>query len=49
MFNKLKLELDDKPEYRELLFQRGFLITDSVLPNLKEYPFYGNWYCGHSQ
>ena len=45
MFNKLKLELDDKPEYRELLFQRGFLITDSVLPNLKEYPFYGNWYC----
>ena len=43
--NRLKIELDGKSEYQELLFQRGFLITDFALSNLEDYPFYGNWFC----
>lgn len=35
--------LDDKTEYQECLFQRGFLITDDEIPDTLSYPFYGNW------
>ena len=41
---ELKQQLDNKPEFRKHLFERGFLITDHELSgSLSEYPFYGNW------
>lgn len=35
--------LDSHEEYRDMLYRRGFLITNSKKINLDEYPFYGNW------
>ncbi len=35
--------LDDDPRYRACLFKRGYLITDAALPDLRGYPFYGQW------
>ncbi|MDR0913612.1 MAG: hypothetical protein LBM65_00345 [Oscillospiraceae bacterium] len=32
-----------KPQYRNLLFVCGFLITDKKLANTAEFPFYGTW------
>lgn len=35
--------LQDKPQYRECLFARGYLITEDNSINSNEYPFYANW------
>ncbi|MDO5557636.1 MAG: 7-cyano-7-deazaguanine synthase [Clostridia bacterium] len=39
----IKKILQEKPEYRETLFRRGYLITDRKIDNTDEYPFYDNW------
>lgn len=39
----LREELDQAPEMRRFLFEKGFLITDAELDNVDEFPFYGNW------
>lgn len=36
-------QLNEKPEYREDLFIRGFLLTDHTLENMENFPFYGKW------
>lgn len=43
MNEKIKNMLETNPSERIHLFQRGFIITDMDIPNLEEYPFYGNW------
>lgn len=40
--DELKLALDAQPKYREMLFRRGYLLTDGNF-DLNEYPFYGMW------
>ncbi|MCK9265920.1 asparagine synthase-related protein [bacterium] len=40
--NKIKEILDNHPHYRETLFCRGYLITNSKV-NLSSYPFYDQW------
>lgn len=39
----LKDVLDTKPNIQKHLFEKGYLITDAVLQNMDQYPFYGNW------
>lgn len=41
--DEIKSELDKNPKYREMLFRRGYLLTDKKLNSLDEYPFYGIW------
>ena len=41
--NELKIKLDKNPKLCEFLFKRGFLISDTDIPNLDKFPFYGNW------
>ena len=41
--NEIKSELDKNPKYREMLFRRGYLLTDNKLNCLDDYPFYGVW------
>lgn len=38
----MKKLLDKRVGYRDMLYRRGFLITDNKV-KLEEYPFYGNW------
>ncbi len=40
---KKLLDQDKYSSYREYLYPRGYLITDSDNINLDEYPFYKNW------
>ena len=40
---EMKSVLESYPQYREQLYCRGFLITNSKQKELKEYPFYSNW------
>lgn len=40
---EIKSILDEKPEYRHLLFIKGYLITDQNINSLSKYPFYNNW------
>lgn len=35
--------MDKYPQYRELLFARGYFITDDENINYNGYPFFGNW------
>ena len=39
----LKEQLDQKIECRNLLYRRGYLITERCDLNLSVYPFYDNW------
>ncbi len=39
----IKAILATKPQYRECLFSRGYLITEDTDINTAEYPFYGEW------
>lgn len=39
----LKKLLDEKPNIRKHLFEKGFLITDADIENTEKYPFYNNW------
>lgn len=39
----MKQILSDKPQYRECLFSRGYLITDNHDIDGSKYPFYGLW------
>ena len=39
----LKNILDERRDLQGSLFQKGFLITNSIVDNLDSYPFYGNW------
>lgn len=43
--------LENKPELKESLFIRGFLISDKLPENIDKFPFYGNWkvekHCGY--
>ena len=41
--NQLKCELDKNDKYREMLFRRGYLLTDTKLENISNYPFYSLW------
>lgn len=41
--NEIRAELNNSPEYRDLLFRRGYLFTDTKIENTSEYPFYNNW------
>ena len=41
--DEIKSELDKNPKYREMLFRRGYLLTDNKLNCLDDYPFYGVW------
>ena len=38
----IKKILTNKPQYKECLFSRGYLITEDNL-NVEEYPFYNLW------
>ena len=40
---EIKSVLDNSPQYREMLFRRGYLFTDKRLLDIKGYPFYGLW------
>lgn len=40
---EMKSLLDEKTEFQDKLYCRGFLITNRSDLNLCEYPFYGNW------
>lgn len=40
----LKNQLDSRSDLQMYLYCRGFLITDTRIPN-EVYPFYGNWNC----
>lgn len=37
--------LDAKPQYRDALFGRGYLLTDDSNLDIEAYPFYGLWNC----
>lgn len=39
----LKTSLEKKPELREHLFVRGFLLTDDETIDFNKFPFYGTW------
>lgn len=41
--NEIKSTLDNSPQYRDLLFRRGYLFTDKPLENTNDYPFYNLW------
>ena len=41
--DEIKAKLDKTPQYRELLFRRGYLFTDKPLLDTDGYPFYGIW------
>jgi len=41
--SQLKCELDKNDKYREMLFRRGYLLTDTKLENISNYPFYSLW------
>ena len=40
---EIQKELNKNPEYRDVLFRRGYLFTDRKLENTSDYPFYGQW------
>ena len=45
---RLKDVLDNEPDVRNHLFEKGYLITDAQLSvSSDEYPFYGNWISKH--
>lgn len=35
--------LQEKPQYRDMLFAKGYLLTDDLSVDPKEYPFFGLW------
>lgn len=39
----LKISLEKKPELREHLFTRGFLLTDDESVDFEKFPFYSQW------
>ena len=41
--NEIEAKLDNTPEYRELLFRRGYLLTDKRIVHQDKYPFYNIW------
>ena len=40
--DEIKIELDKNPNYREMLFRRGYLLTNATIQE-DIYPFYGMW------
>ena len=38
----IKATLDAEPQFREMLFRRGYLLTDGRF-SIEDYPFYGIW------
>ncbi|MCH5296604.1 MAG: hypothetical protein J1E85_02925 [Ruminococcus sp.] len=42
-FDEIKNRLDSEDKYRERLFCRAYLFTDSQIDCLDSYPFYGKW------
>ena len=50
--DEMKLLLNEKEEVRELLFPKGFLLTDDNRIDTTAHPFYGLWkkmdFCGYS-
>ncbi len=40
---EIKKKLDTEDKYRDLLFRRGYLFTDSKLQDTSSYPFYNIW------
>ncbi len=40
--DEIKAELDQNPQYREMLFRRGYLLTDAYIQT-EIYPFYDVW------
>ena len=48
----IKKILQDYPQYREQLFNRGYLITNGMIADTEKFPFYGNFRkqnCGRYQ
>ena len=41
--DEIKAQLDISPEYRDLLFRRGYLFTNQPIENTDKYPFYDLW------
>ncbi len=41
--NQIQSLLHTSPQYRELLFQRGYIVTDGALPSAETFPFWGNF------
>lgn len=41
--NYLKSELDKNEIYREMLFRRGYLFTNTEIKDISSYPFYNIW------
>ncbi len=39
----IKNRLDKEDKYRDLLFKRGYLLTDAPIKDLSAYPFYNLW------
>ena len=40
--DEIKARLDNDPTYREMLFRRGYLLTNATV-SLEGYPFYNIW------
>lgn len=40
---ELRAKLDSERQYRDVLFKRGYLISNGEVGDLEKYPFYGNW------
>ncbi len=41
--DEIKSVLDKNEKYREMLFRRGYLLTDKRIDNISGYPFYNIW------
>lgn len=41
--SEIKSVLDSDPKYREMLFRRGYLLTNAELRDTDAFPFYGIW------
>lgn len=39
----IKQRLDRELDYRSCLFSRGYIVSDSPIPSVQQYPFYGLW------
>ena len=41
--DEIKSRLDSEEKYREMLFRRGYLLSDKEISDTDKYPFYGIW------
>lgn len=42
-WNYIKQHIDDFPEYKSSIFEKGFLVTNSLFNFTNDFPYYDNW------